>query len=224
MARMPRIVVPDVPHHVTQRGNRRMQTFFGAEDYDAYLGYLSESTREAGTQVWAYCLMPNHVHFILVPSDKDGLRATFAEAHRLYTRRVNFREGWRGHLWQERFHSFPMDEVHLYQAVRYVERNPVAAKICSDVLDWQWSSARAHVAGCDDALCDVAPMLSRVANWRAYLETGIPSVEREKLQSHSRTGRPLGDEAFVTRVEGVTGRDLSIGKPGPKPKKAVNRE
>ena len=95
MARMPRIVVPHVPHHVTQRRNRRMRTFFSVDDYEAYISYVRESTEQTGTEVWAYCLMPNHVHLILVPADKDGLRGTFAEAHRRYTRRVNFREGTR---------------------------------------------------------------------------------------------------------------------------------
>ena len=112
MARMPRIVVPNVPHHVTQWGNRRMQTFFSVEDDSTYMGYLAESVEQANAEVWAYCLMPNPVHLVLVPSNKDGLRAAMADAHRRYTLRINFREGWRGHLWQERFHSFAMDEKH----------------------------------------------------------------------------------------------------------------
>lgn len=218
MARMRRLVVPDVPHHVTQRGNRRMQTFFSNNDYIEYIRYLSESTLEAGTEVWAYCLMPNHVHFILVPRDKDGLRATFAEAHKRYTRRVNFREGWRGHLWQERFHSFPMDEKHLYQAVRYVERNPISAGMCQDVMEWRWSSARAHMIGVDDEICKVAPMLSRVEDWANYLQLELSPEARESIRRHSRTGRPLGDDEFVSLVETSTGRDLTMGKPGPKPK------
>ncbi len=98
MARMARVVVAGYPHHVTQRGVRGMASFFSDDDHAAYLALVAEGCRKAGTAVWAYCLMPNHVHLILVPSAQDGLRAALGEAHRRYTRRVNFRQGWRGTL------------------------------------------------------------------------------------------------------------------------------
>jgi putative transposase len=141
MARMARLVVPGYPHHVRQRGNRRQKTFFCADDYDYYLDQLSEFSKNHGTEVWAYCLMPNHVHLAMVPSEDDGLGATLGEAHRRYTRHVNFRHGWRGHLWQERFHSFVMDESYLMATVRYVERNPVVTRLCRKPQDWKWSKA-----------------------------------------------------------------------------------
>ena len=130
MARLARVVVSGVPHHITQRGNRRQATFFNEADYAAYLELMSEWCWRCGVAVWAYCLMPNHVHLIVVPESEDGLRRGIGEAHRRYSRRINFREGWRGHLWQGRFASFPMDERHLMLAVRYVELNPVRAKLC----------------------------------------------------------------------------------------------
>ena len=102
MARMPRLVVPGYPHHVTQRGNRRGTTFFEEGDYALYLDLLAEASTRAGTEVWAYCLMPNHVHIILVPSDEDGLRRTFADLHRRYTGYINARARTTGHLWQGR--------------------------------------------------------------------------------------------------------------------------
>ena len=105
MARMPRLVVPGLPHHVTQRGNRRMKTFFCDEDYLAYLGLLTEFRSVAGVKIWAYCLMPNHVHLVIAPETKDSLAVLFRHVHRRYSRRINFRERWTGHLWQERFHS-----------------------------------------------------------------------------------------------------------------------
>src|SRR6185503_8599863 len=145
MPRLARLVVPDIPHHVTQRGNRRQPTFFSDEDYRLYLHLLGEWSRRAGTAVWAWCLMPNHVHLILVPSHEDGLRAALAEAHRRYTRRINAREDWRGHLWQSRFASFPMDEDHLLACARYVELNPVRAGLVARPEHWRWSSARAHL-------------------------------------------------------------------------------
>ena len=118
MARMPRIVVPGYPHHVTQRGNRRQQTFFCDDDYRYYIELLSANAQQASTEIWAYCLMPNHVHLVMVPSQEDGLRAALGETHRHYTRHINFRHKWRGHLWQERFHSFLMDENYLLATVR----------------------------------------------------------------------------------------------------------
>src|ERR1700742_4087496 len=113
MARLARVVVPGLPHHLTHRGNRRQPVFLRDEDYAAYRALLAEGCRAAGVSVWAYCLMPNHVHLILQPPEAGALHAALGEAHRRYTRLVNFREGWRGYLWQGRFASFPMDERHL---------------------------------------------------------------------------------------------------------------
>ncbi len=221
MARFARVVVPGLPHHVTQRGNRRLETFFGEADYRAYMALLAEYCGKAGVAVWAYCLMPNHVHLILVPKDEDGLRRALGEAHRRYTRRVNLREGWRGHLWQERFHSFAMDEPHLLAAARYVELNPVRAKLARRPADWRWSSARAHLSGRDDALVEVAPLLERVGDWRAFLAGGLADDALQAIRRHARTGRPLGGAAFVERLEARLGRPLRPGKRGRKPKAAA---
>jgi putative transposase len=133
---------------VTPRGNRRQETFFNDEDYAAYLSLLGESCDRLGVAVWAYCLMPNHVHVIVVPSSEDGLRRALGEAHRRCTRRINFREGWRGHLRHGRFTSFATDERHLLRAARYVELNPAGAKRRRALWRWRWSSAAAHVAWC----------------------------------------------------------------------------
>src|SRR5437868_509366 len=139
MVRLARVVVPLYPHHVTQRGNRRQQTFFCEEDYRAYKSLLGIWCRRLGVGIWAYCLMPNHVHLIAVPESESALRVALGEAHRRYTRRVNFREGWRGHLWQGRFGSVVLDGAHLFAAGRYVERNPVRAGLWVEPWDYQWS-------------------------------------------------------------------------------------
>jgi len=216
MARMARVVVPGFPHHVTQRGNRRQQTFFSDSDYRFYIGLLAEFSRKADSEIWAYCLMPNHVHLVIVPAQEDGLRATLSQVHRRYTRQVNAREGWRGHLWQERFHSFTMNERYLMTAVRYVENNPVAARLCTSPAQWPWSSARAHLAGQDDKVVSTAPMLERVSDWQAYLDGDqATQTETELLRRHTRTGRPLGDDDFIRRLESLTGRSLLRRKPGP---------
>jgi putative transposase len=221
MARLARVVAAGLPHHVTQRGNRRQQVFFGDDDYEAYRTLLAEGCRAAGVAIWAYCLMPNHVHLILVPSDADGLRAALGEAHRRYTRQVNFREGWRGFLWQGRFASFPMDETYLLAAARYVELNPVRAKLTRRARDWRWSSARAHLARKDDGLVKVRPLLDLVPDWGKFLSGGLSVAEHKAIRAGERTGRPAGSAGFTARLEKRLGRSLARQKPGPKPKKAA---
>ncbi len=208
-----------MPHHVTQRGNRRQPVFFSDADYQAYLGLLAEGCREAEVAVWAYCLMPNHVHLILVPSTPDGLRAALGETHRRYTRMVNFREGWRGYLWQGRFASFAMDEAYLLACARYVELNPVRARLAVRPENWRWSSAAAHLAGRDDGLVEAAPLLERVGDWAEFLAGGLDPDLQAVIQAGERTGRPLGSAAFVAGLEARLGRTLARQKPGPKPAK-----
>lgn len=216
MARMARVVVPGFPHHVTQRGNRKQRTFFNESDYRTYRSYLAKYCAEADTAVWAYCFMPNHVHLVMVPSGEDGLRSALGEAHRHYTQRVNLREGWRGHLWQERFHSFPMDERYLQSVVRYVELNPVAAGLCQHPKQWPWSSARAHLEGHDDELVKVKPMLDRVCDWRGYLSSAAEPDELAEIRRSSRTGRPLGNQIFTEALERLTERCLQPQRRGRK--------
>jgi putative transposase len=145
------------------------------------------------------------------------LRCAIGEAHRRYTRRINFREKWRGYLGQGRLASFVMDEPCLLAAARYVERNPVRAKLVARAEDWPWSSARADSSGRDDSLVKVSPLLEMVHDWQAFLGSARPEGEVEELRKHLRTGRPLGDEAFVDRLEGLVERVL-------RPKKAGRRK
>jgi putative transposase len=218
MARLARVVMAGMPHHVTQRGNRRQQTFFGNADYAAYVDLMAEWCREEGVEIWAYCLMPNHVHLIAVPRTLDGLRRAVGEAHRRYTRRINFREKWRGYLWQGRFASFVMDESYLLAAARYVELNPVRAGLAANAEEWRWSSARPHLCSHDDSLVKVGPLLAMVADWKCFLESAVREEDLRELRQHGRTGRPLGDEAFLDRLEQMAGRILRPQKGGRPPK------
>ena len=222
MTRLARVVIPGLPHHVTQRGNRRQQTFFNERDYAAYLELMTEWCREQGVEIWSYCLMPNHTHSIAVPSSEDGLRWAIGETHRRYTRRINFREKWRGYLWQGRFASFVMDEPYLLAAARHIELNLVRARLVSKAEDWPWSSARAHLAGRDDPLVKVGPLLSMIGDWSALLNSAMREEDLSDIRHHTRTGRPLGDETFLARLEGMVGRALKPQKRGPKPKERVN--
>lgn len=213
MPRAARLVVPGIPHHVTQRGNRRQQTFFSEADYALYLKLLRFWCGKAGTDVWAWCLMPNHVHLVLVPSHPDGLRAALAAAHRRYTWQVNQREGWRGHLWQSRFASFVMDEAHLHACVRYVELNPVRAGLVERPEHWRWSSARAHLGLAADGVTHVAPMRERIGDWHSLLDSGLDDGEREAIRAGERTGRPLGGPAFVQELSALLGRKVRPVRP-----------
>jgi len=208
MARLARAVVPGVPHHVTQRGNRRQDTFFCDEDFATYKALMAEWCAKCAVEVWAYCLMTNHVHLILVPSDETGLARAVGEAHRRYTRHVNGREGWTGYLWQGRFSSYPMDEAHLLAAAAYVERNPVQAGLTKTAREYPWSSARAHLSGSDDGLVCTAPLLERYPDWAVLLRREIDDETLGALRAHKGTGRPLGTASFITALEGRLGRPL----------------
>ena len=218
MARLARVVAPGLPHHVTQRGNRRQPTFFRAADYRLYRDLMAECCAAAGVAVWAYCLMPNHVQLIAVPKTAAGLARAIGEAHRRYARAINRREDWGGHLWQDRFASFPMDRPHLLAAARYIELNPVRARLRRRPETHPWSSAKAHLAGRDDELVTVAPLLALAPDWRGFLAGGLDEAEAETLRLHERTGRPLGAKRFIGRLEKRLGRVLARRKPGPKPK------
>ena len=162
MPRFRRIVAPGLPHHVTLRGNRREPIFFEPGDQSLYRRILSDEAHKSGVDVWAYCLMPNHVHLIMVPSDDAGLGACMGKAHRRYTGFVNQRAGWTGTLFQGRYASVVMDEAHLMAAARYVALNPVRAGLVDHAEDWPWSSVRAHLSGLDDGLVTVRPLLDRI--------------------------------------------------------------
>lgn len=222
MARIARVVAPGIPHHITQRGNRRQKTFFSDEDYRLYLSLMAEWCNRFNVEVWAYCLMPNHVHMIAVPESEDGLRNAIGEAHRRYTRHINFREKWRGHLWQGRFNSFPMDESYFLAAARYVELNPVRAGLAIKPEEYPWSSASAHISGKDDILVKVSPLLELVANWEEILLGSSEEQKFKEIRHHENTGRPLGNEDFIKRLEIALGRSLRRQKPGPKQRKEVN--
>jgi putative transposase len=210
MPRIARVVVPGIPHHVTQRGNRRLQTFFTDEDYAAYRDLIATGCRQARVQVLAWSIMPNHAHLVLVPPGEDGLRQALGEAHRTYAGMINQRHGWRGHLWQARFNSCPMDETHLIAAVRYVELNPVRARLATVPEAWPWSSARAHISRQPDGVtAPLPPPLDAIPSWPAFLAEGLPDEVAMRLRDHQQSGRPLGSDGFVADVEALTKRKLA---------------
>ncbi|MFW6155517.1 MAG: transposase [Planctomycetota bacterium] len=211
-------MAPGMPHHVMQRGNRRMQTFFGDDDYLAYLSMVRRVCGRWGNRIWAYCLMPNHVHLIVVPETPDGFARGIGEAHRQYARRVNLREKWQGHLWQARFSSYVMDEPYLMAAARYIERNPVKGDLVDAPADWPWSSARAHCDGGDDGIAEGDWLLERIAGWvctwAGYLQEPDDDDLAIRMRRLEATGRPLGDAPFLERLATRLGFDPTPKKRG----------
>lgn len=217
MARLARIVVPGIPHHVTARGNRREPIFFEDGDQDLYCDLLAEQMRKARVEVWAYCLMPNHVHLILCPATEDGLASAMGAAHRRWANFVNARGRWSGHLFDGRFASAAMDEDHLLAAVRYVALNPVRARLVTRADDWQWSSVGAHMAGEDDGLVTVKPVLDRVDRFSELIGTDADDPGFARFRAAERTGRPVGTADFVADLERLLGRPIARRAPGRKP-------
>jgi len=218
MARRGRMIIPGVPHHVTQRGNRREPIFFEAGDEAVYLDLMSRQLRRYDVACWAYCLMPNHVHFILTPSDEVGLPRAVGEAHRRYTAFVGARGRWTGHLFQGRFGSVAMDEDHLVAAFRYVALNPVKAGLVGAAADWPWSSTGAHIAGVSDDHIVVEPALSRIGDFAAFVANSADDGARwTDVLRAELIGRPVGAKAWVEQLETRTGRALSPLKRGRRP-------
>lgn len=220
MARLARVVVPDLPYHVTQRGNGRQQTFFGADDYTLYRDLLSMHCQAAGVAVWAWCLMPNHVHLILVPSSTDGLRRVLAPTHRSYAGHLHARLRRTGHFWQGRYGAVAMDEAHLLHAIRDVCLNPVRAGLMKRAQDWPWASTRAHLTGKEDGVTSLEPVRNRIATFSDVLDGNPDETMFDRLRRAESVGRPLGDEAFFDRIAQLAGRDLKPGKRGRKPRLA----
>ena len=218
MARLARLVIPGHPHHVTQRGNGGARTFFSEADYALYRDLLAAHCRAAGVAAWAWCLMPNHVHLVLVPSDADGLRRALAAVHRRYAGIIHTRRKRTGHFWQGRFGAAVMDEEHLAAALRYVSLNPVRARLVERARDWRWSSARAHLSGRSDGITALAPIRARFPRFADLLDDEPEADLFGRLRAAESIGRPLGDDRFFARIERIAARPLRPGKRGPKPK------
>jgi putative transposase len=221
VSRIARVVIPGLPHHVVQRGNRRQQVFFCDQDRLFYIRLLKKYGDQESLSYWAYCLMPNHVHLIVVPKTTDGLSEVMAVANRKYALATNLREDWKGCLWQGRFYSCPLDHFHLIAAVRYIERNPVRAGIVRHPADYPWSSATSHIHSTPDMLILKSELTEEISDWDSFLNQEEPEENIKRLRSHLNTGRPLGNDDFIDKVETVTGRKLRRLQPGRKPRLAL---
>lgn len=225
MSRHARIVCPGFLYHITQRGNYQQNVFRDGNDRVRYLNFLQKSAVKYGLDVFAYCLMINHVHFIVVPNKTYSLARTFGIAHKRYAQYFNEKRNVKGHLWQGRFYSCILHGTHMREAVRYVERNPVRANLVTNAWDYPWSSARAHVKGNKNTfgavkLSDVKEYIG-VHPWKEFLQEKEPQDELKKIRENTKKGLILGPAEFTQEVEKKLNRQIlpnSRGRPWPENK------
>jgi len=220
MPRLSRIVFSGVPHHITQRGNRREDVFFSDDDRLVYLEWLQSYCDQHDVQILAYCLMSNHIHLVAVPHSPEGLQKVFKPLHMRYAQRINRIKGWKGHVWQGRFFSSPLDETYLWAAIRYVERNPVRANIVEQAEAYRWSSAAGHCGLINDGILGKREswknMLVSKADWSDWLLIEESDDRLNQLRKHVEKGLPCGSKSFVDMLGHKVGRILeprSQGRP-----------
>lgn len=221
MPRIARAIAVGSPHHITQRGNYRQTVFTDPEDYSLFLDTLVRCATRNALDIWAYCLMPNHLHMVGVPQKADSLARTLHAVQMLYARHVNAKQNTGGHLWQGRFFSCALDEVHVHAAVRYVEMNPVRAGLVAAPEAYRWSSARSHLTGMPDPVLSGRCFLQEtVPDWRTYLAAAPDAATEKALRQATISGRPCGPEEFIRKTEANLGRRLLLrprGRPARPP-------
>ena len=223
MPRMARTVVAGIAHHVTQRGNRKEDVFFTAQDRRRYLELLKSYSEQHGLKILAYCLMSNHVHLVVVPKSENTLAATLKPVHLRYAQHVNWTHKLGGRLWQGRYYSCPLDDQHCLAAIRYVETNPVRAGLVKKAEEYRWSSAAVHTGQrSDPILSPFSKGESDTPGWSAWLAEKPSDEMMERLRLSTRTGRPAGSATFIERLEQTCGRILRP-KPGGRPRKQKTR-
>ncbi len=224
--RFARVVALEVAHHITQRGNARRFVLETDAERGVYLDLLQQGIHRHGVALIGYCLMSNHVHLVAVPQSKDALARSLKQTHGRFASYWNAVNGSSGHVWQGRYYSCPLDDNHLWEALRYIELNPVRASLVVSPEDWPWSSAAAHCG-----IKPLGPWLSLDAwarrwsngQWRAYLQATQHEASRKAIRDSTYSGRPLGSPEFTRVLEKQEHRPLTRQKPGPK-KRSVSGE
>jgi putative transposase len=219
MPRIARLCAEDYPHHITQRGNNKEHVFFDDEDRRFYIDVLNRYKNKYGLKIWAYCLMGNHVHILAVPTNETSLAKGIGGTNLLYTQYINRKYNRSGRLWQNRFFSTIIEkEPYLWAVARYIERNPLRAKLVKKAEDYTWSSARAHVLAIkDEVLSEDWLDEKEMKSYREFLKKDDGKVNAS-IRMATSTGRPLGGEVFLKRLEKIFERDI-LPKKGGRPKK-----
>lgn len=243
MPRMSRVVAPGVPHHVLQRaaplpavanagGEKPDREILNTDPLRrVYLQLLHQYASVSGMRLLAYCLMPDHVHLVVLPEHKDSMASAFRQAHTRFAQYCNTELLRDGHVWQNRYHSCPVEETSATNIIAYVENNPVRHGLVAHADEFFWSSARAHLGlSGDPELMErglFTDMLD-MAWWREHQETDWAPVladlefeDWDKLRKATHTGRPIGSPEFVARMEGQFQRRFTPGKIGRPRKKPL---
>jgi len=212
MGRFARAVAVGVAHHITQRGVDQQRVFFTDADRRTYLECLENYCAQARLRILAYCLMSNHIHLVAIPDEPESLAVSLRRAHGRYALYLNARRGRAGHLWQNRFYSCSLDEPHLWAALRYVEHNPVRARLVTRPEEYAWSSAAAHLGASDRPELldwDFYTHAGGRERWTGMLAEPEELVAIRSLQRGTFTGRPVGSPEFIARLEQELGRPLA---------------
>ena len=222
MPRIARSVFAEIPHHIIQRGNRGEDVFFKNGDRYEYLKKLKEYAKKHNVKILAYCLMSNHIHLIAIPKNKEGLQRVLKPVHMRYAQFINRQHLWSGHLWQGRFFSSPLDEAYLWFCVRYIERNPVRAKIVEKAEDYPWSSASAHCGLKKDNLLSTNTHYWKIFNdiqdWSAWLKEEDEDENLIITRRNIQKNLPCGSDNFIEKLEKISGNLLKF-RPVGRPKK-----
>jgi putative transposase len=217
MPRSARIVIPQIPHHICQRGNRRDDVFLDDSDRITYLDIIQKQCARFGLMIHGYCLMSNHVHLVATPSMDDSLAKAVGQAHHLYSKAFNMKYNQVGHAWHSRFYSCPLDNSHLVSAMLYVDRNPVRAGLVGKPWEWKWSSASAHLGETDkNGLLDFEwwSSFAQKTSWKKLIQLKQNLSEIEEIRSHTQSGRPLGSEEFINHIESILGYPVRLNPRG----------
>jgi len=221
MSRISRIIAPGLPHHVAQRGNNRSPVFFADDDRETYLDMLTFYAARHSMRIWAYCLLENHLHILAVPERADSLARGIGITNQVYTQYINRRLHHSGHLWQNRFFSCIVGgRQHLWQAARYIERNPVRIGLAATAEEYPWSSARAHTGGARNPVLSTSSWLApqKRATYAAYLRLADDLTE-ESIRRATSSGRPFASDDFIADLERRLQLPLRSKRPGRPPKK-----
>jgi len=216
MPRIARIIAPGYPHHITQRGNNRATVFFDDEDRQTYLKLLISYARKHALQIWAYCLMDNHIHLLAVPETETALARGIGLTNQVYTQYLNRKLNQSGRIWQNRFFSCVVEnELYLWAVARYIERNPMKAGLSKSAEEYHWSSAKAHLTGVDDTVLSSTSWLEP-SERNAYAEFVLVEDDAmdDTIRKATRTGRPFGSESFVDMLEFRLNQTLRPKKAG----------
>jgi len=218
MPRLARTVFADIPHHITQRGNRSEDVFFSDEDYLTYLEWLHDYSQQHQLEILAYCLMTNHIHLVVVPGNENSLQQVLKPLHMRYAQRINRMKRWKGHFWQGRFFSSPLDENYMWAAIRYVERNPVRARMVMKAERYPWSSAASHCGLVNDRVLSTQAkwmkLTDQVDDWSGWLAKGESPSEFTLVRRNIEKGLPCGSDRFIKNLEKMIGRSLQFRPQG----------